>query len=480
MNLKYVSSLLCNEAGESVLTDKVRQAILKLNQDWRFCASTKGSSASCNDLNVNIKCVRRNRKRSTEDSVDLYDVSFSFPAEGDPVTNINTQEKSTIEKLLETLILEKDDFDVSDSLPRTLADPATLRISADFTCPVGQVVRDSDCVPCAPGMFFDKENTKCKPCPVGSFQDQPGQSQCKACEVIAGRQGTTFSSGARSKSECKESCPAGRYYNEGSQRCVNCGFGHYQPLGGSFTCRSCNAGLTTRTDQAISASECSEECPTGMQLTPSGNNATCDPCLKGFYRTKGREMACQSCPPGFTTLGERSAIVEDCIVPKCQPGSYLSKNNTCIMCSVGMYQPNAEREACVRCDPDTTTKVAGATHKDNCTNPCNQDDSKGTKGNVCPENARCLFQAVDNSHKCECKDGFLPVAANTSSGAFICKDRCDNYCQNDGVCKKYSPSGEPYCQCAGSYIGPQCDTQSNFAYIIGGSAGKPWHLYTFC
>ena len=41
----------------------------------------------------------------------------------------------------------------------------------------------------------------------------------------------------------------------------------------------------------------------------------------------------------------------------------------------------------------------------------------------------------------------------------------------DGACKKQK-TGEPYCQCTGSYIGIQCESQSNFAYIVGGSAGK--------
>ena len=173
MKLQYLSSVLCNEAGQSVLSDKVRQAIQKLNRDWRFC-NAKGNSATCNNLNVNIKCERRHGlvKRQIDTNDDVYDIEISFPAGSDPVTNINTQEKSTIERLLETIILEQDDFDVSDSLPTTVPDPATLSITADFTCPVGQVVRGTECVACAPGNFFDTENKICKTCRVGAFQVQ--------------------------------------------------------------------------------------------------------------------------------------------------------------------------------------------------------------------------------------------------------------------------------------------------------------------
>lgn len=472
IKLQYLSSVLCNEAGQSVLSDKVRQAIQKLNRDWRFCNAKGSQSAICNDLNVNIKCQRRHgdlgvkRRRQADVNDDVYDLEISFPAESDPVTNINTQEKSTIERLLETIILEKDDFDVRDSLPTTVPDPATLSISADFTCPVGQVVRVSECVACAPGNAFDMEKKNCKPCRVGTFQDQAGQTQCKICPVIAGRPGTTFASGARSATDCKERCPAGKFYSEETQRCLNCGFGHYQAAEGSFACRSCQAGLTTRTDQAISADECSEECPTGLQLTSLSNNATCEPCPKGTYRTKGREMACQPCPAGFTTTRSGSATVEECSEPKCQPGSALSKENTCVLCQVGSYQPNAQQTSCLPCPPDTTTKLAGATLKSDCSNPC----SPATNQTICPVNGVCLFVASTNVHRCECKAGFTPVPPDSPTD-FTCMDKCDNFCKNDGKCRRDRATGEPYCQCTGSYTGLQCEAQSNFAYIVGGSAG---------
>ncbi|KZS05970.1 Notch 2 [Daphnia magna] len=472
VKLQYLSSVLCNEAGQSVLSDKVRQAIHKLNRDWRFCNAKGSQSATCNELNVNIKCQRRHgdlgvkRRRQVDVNDDVYDIEISFPAESDPVTNINTQEKSTIERLLETIILEKDDFDVSDSLPTTVPDPATLSISADFTCPVGQVVRGSECVACAPGNAFDMEKKNCKPCRVGTFQDQAGQTQCKICPVIAGRPGTTFASGARSATDCKERCPAGKFYSEETQRCLNCGFGHYQPAEGSFACRSCQAGLTTRTDQAISSDECSEECPTGLQLTSLSNNATCEPCPKGTYRTKGREMACQPCPAGYTTTRSGSATAEECSEPKCQPGSALSKENTCVLCQVGSYQPNAQQTSCLPCPPDTTTKVAGAVLKSDCSNPC----SPATNQTICPMNGVCLFVASTNVHRCECKAGFTPVPPDNPTD-FICMDKCDNFCKNDGKCRRDRATGEPYCQCTGSYTGQQCEAQSNFAYIVGGSAG---------
>ena len=88
--------------------------------------------------------------------------------------------------------MEKNDFNVTESLPTILLDSATvhLSISADFTCPVGKVVRGSECVACAPGNAFDTDMKNCRPCRLGTFKDQVVQTQCMICPVIAGRPGT--------------------------------------------------------------------------------------------------------------------------------------------------------------------------------------------------------------------------------------------------------------------------------------------------
>merc|ERR1712223_708428 len=56
-----------------------------------------------------------------------------------------------------------------------------------------------------------------------------------------------------------------------------------QPEEGKFSCRLCGVGLTTRTDNAVSADECREECSDGKQLAFDGN---CEPCPVGTYRKK--------------------------------------------------------------------------------------------------------------------------------------------------------------------------------------------------
>lgn len=106
-------------------------------------------------------------------------------------------------------------------------------------------------VPCAVGSYFEKETKKCVPCAVGSYQSESGQLQCSVCPAIAGRQGVTVSTGARSASQCKERCPAGKYYDDEAGLCRSCGYGFYQPSEGSFKCLLCGLGKTTRTTEAV-------------------------------------------------------------------------------------------------------------------------------------------------------------------------------------------------------------------------------------
>jgi len=107
-------------------------------------------------------------------------------------------------------------------------------------------------VPCSVGSYYEKETKKCVPCAVGSYQSESGQLQCSVCPAIAGRQGVTVSTGARSASHCKERCPAGKYYDDEAGLCRSCGYGFYQPSEGSFKCLLCGLGKTTRTTEAVS------------------------------------------------------------------------------------------------------------------------------------------------------------------------------------------------------------------------------------
>lgn len=73
------------------------------------------------------------------------EINYLFYNCSDPVINQNTNQRATVKRLLEKLILEEDQLDVHDILPNTVPDPASLSLTSDYACPSGQVVVAPDC-----------------------------------------------------------------------------------------------------------------------------------------------------------------------------------------------------------------------------------------------------------------------------------------------------------------------------------------------
>lgn len=261
---------------------------------------------------------------------------------------------------------------------------------------------DSECVDCAAGTYYELESKSCKLCESGTYQNEMGQVACKACPQRAGRQGVTKVLGSRSVEECQERCASGRYFDEEVSVCRSCGYGYYQSEEGKFSCKRCERGLTTRTKEAVSPSECREECESGLQL---GMTGPCEPCPRGTYRTKGIHAACVRCPADRTTLGPGASSLEECSLPICIAGTFLSNLNSvyeCLKCPKGTYQPEALQTSCIDCPQDTSTHDVGATSVDECSNPCEVHGEQM----LCDPNALCLFISATNDFECQCKPGF--------------------------------------------------------------------------
>ncbi|XP_022825719.1 sushi, von Willebrand factor type A, EGF and pentraxin domain-containing protein 1 isoform X1 [Spodoptera litura] len=489
ISMLFPSSVLCNDAGQGVLRQKVRSAINQLNRDWNFCSYAVDGTRECKELDINVKCDHRANSRQTrqvstppavaaEDTYvldaiipveetrssregrqvgDTYNVEISFPSVNDPVIHNGNNERSTVQRLLEKLILEDEQFDVRNILPNTVPDPASLSLVSDYACPTGQVVMAPDCVACAVGTFLDAASDTCKPCPQGTYQSEAGQVQCTACPAIAGQPGVTQSTGARSAADCKERCAAGKYYDFEADLCRPCGHGSYQPREGAFSCMACPRGQTTRATEAVSAAECRDDCPSGEQLSSDGG---CEPCPRGTWRANGSGAACAPCPPGTTTPQSGASSADQCSLPVCRPGSYLNVTlNTCVQCRKGTYQSEAQQTVCVPCPINTSTRGPGATSEAECTNPC---EMSGPEMH-CDVNAYCLLIPETSEFKCQCKPGFNGTGK-------VCIDVCQDFCDNGGECVK-DARGEPSCRCTGSFTGRHCREKSEFAYIASGVAG---------
>ena len=353
---------------------------------------------------------------------------------------------------------------MSDTLPGTQLDPSSISFVPSFRCDTGEVVVDDKCVPCPPGTFFKSTENgaqgECVKCPIGTYNSKRAQKECVKCRNILGIPGVTKGLGAMSSSMCKEKCSPGYYYDEVPELCRACGHGKYQAEEGKFSCNLCPPGFTTRTKKATSAEECRADCGDGEQL---GLDEECAPCPVGTFRTQGLHRGCQACPTGRTTSRAGSVNESSCSLPICVAGQYLSaQDDSCKLCPIGTYQPEDQQTSCIPCPPDTSTIAAGATSRDQCSNRCMVDEGQPP---LCDRHARCQFKEP-NDFKCTCKLGFN----GTGIGPGSCTDKCEGFCRNDGLCVK-TELGEPQCQCAGSFAGPQCAEKSEFSYIAGGIAG---------
>lgn len=529
VSMSFASSVVCSDSGKKILSSRVKDNLIKLDRSWGICSDE--SRGKCPGLSVDVKCVKLQLSpksssssvldsasasssssssspnlpgssthplstaisgnhrvvshRTTRDisngpegeSQDVYIVELQFPASKDPIASITGSDKSDIESILQKEVYENGMFEVREILPNVQPDLNSLSLKTDYACPPGQVVTGTSCVECSLGTYYDESRQVCVECPIGTYQNELAQTECKVCPMIAGKIGVTDTLGARSSNDCKERCSPGKYYDEATSLCRPCGHGFYSLREGSFTCIPCGPGLTTRSAEASSISECRAECDPGFALSALGN---CEPCPVGYFRSKGLP-SCEQCPPGLTTSGVGSNSRSKCNLEVCQVGHYLNiTTDSCVPCPKGTYQDHEGRDhSCVSCPIDTTTDDVGAVVESQCTNPCLVDG----KVELCPANAYCVFHKESQSYACECKPKYKKIypangdGGNDSHGhnsnsvsptGGECKYVCEDYCVNGGRCDVSLETNRPRCECPTNFYGDRCEIKSEFVYIASG------------
>lgn len=89
--MHFPSDVLCNEAGQTVLRQRVKSAVNSLNRDWNFCSYSTEGSRECKELQINVKCdhyrngnganrVRRQADANKEDT-GTYVLDAIIPVE---------------------------------------------------------------------------------------------------------------------------------------------------------------------------------------------------------------------------------------------------------------------------------------------------------------------------------------------------------------------------------------------------------------
>uniref|UniRef100_A0A914YVY8 Sushi, von Willebrand factor type A, EGF and pentraxin domain-containing protein 1 n=1 Tax=Panagrolaimus superbus TaxID=310955 RepID=A0A914YVY8_9BILA len=442
MKINYPAVSICNAASKNTLAEKLLLKVHQLNSKWNICSSK--SDTHCQRVNITVDCLSdmKRLRRQNNGAQQTFNVHVEIPIKRQMVTDPKTSQKTDIIDVIQDEALLHDLFNLEQVLPNGRPDLNSFQVKDRFDCEPGSVVVNDMCVLCAPGSFYDKDTAECVLCGTGEYQNKAGQFSCSKCpeETI------TTGPGALDETECQTHCKAGYFLNLHTRKCEACGFGFYQPASGSFACIPCGVGKTTLSNTAASEDDCRDECPDGEHLTQSG---TCQPCPMGSYRTKGLHKQCVECPPGTTTETVRSSKRVQCNTPKCVAGQFLvTSTKQCQYCPRGTYQDEPLQTTCKLCATDHTTAAQGATHESQCysTNQCSTGEDN------CSWNAVCIDFPDDNdvpSFQCKCKPGYR-------GNGTVCTDACQNFCLNDGKCKKNS-IGYVECVCKEQFSGERCE-----------------------
>jgi hypothetical protein len=82
----FPSDVLCNEAGQGVLRQRVKSAVNSLNRDWNFCSYSTEGSRECKDVQINIKCdhyrgSNRIKRQTKDEGIGVYNLEALIPVE---------------------------------------------------------------------------------------------------------------------------------------------------------------------------------------------------------------------------------------------------------------------------------------------------------------------------------------------------------------------------------------------------------------
>lgn len=141
-----------------------------------------------------------------------------------------------------------------------------LKLDEMIRCVNGSVARKFICAQCPRGTYHNINTNTCQSCPLGSYNDQLGLTECVQCPDNY----STRKAGSKQYSDCKEQCPPGTIARlklprgRPSQRlmkslmpfCRKCEPGEYQPFYDQTECEKCPADYISRRG-AYELSECS-------------------------------------------------------------------------------------------------------------------------------------------------------------------------------------------------------------------------------
>lgn len=303
------------------------------------------------------------------------------------------------------------------------------RAQNNLVCQKGQklvktIQKNSICVECDKGTYYNETVDDCITCPAGEYQDEFGQTSCKKC----GDDKWTLSTGSASQTDCKPACKTyGMISANRIGPCVECKADSY--MVSSSECKACEGSKKTEGSGSTSENDCKEPCPIGSFSRKTGFT-DCEKCPVNFYSTKSASTTCQECDGDQYTASDESKSPNDC----------LDASN---LCGAGA------------CNNRGTCSVQG--HKKIC------DCQPGYDGLSCENQINhCLSQPCYNGGTCEEKlNGFTCKCPNSISGdrCEITTKRCTTATCLAGFCKDNALSTE--CLCPPTHSGDKCQNSKD-------------------
>ncbi|KAL9972183.1 hypothetical protein ACROYT_G018440 [Oculina patagonica] len=235
-------------------------------------------------------------------------------------------------------------------------------------------------------------------------------------------------------------CPVGTYYDRSADDCLLCPEGQYSPNEGALACEHCPEGTWTIGERQSNFTACTDEC--GPGFFSSTGIAKCFTCPTGTYSSEQRNKACTDCPAGTTTVISAAKGIEDCGM-QCAPGTYSDNGvEPCLPCPAGTYQTDTGKTSCLPCPGQESTHGTGASSLDYCTEVDTCVSSPCMNGGTCVN--------TKESYRCDCPPGYNGQNCENEINECV-----STPCYQGSTCVNKVDAFK--CLCSEEYTGDECE-----------------------
>lgn len=277
-------------------------------------------------------------------------------------------------------------------------------------------------------------------------------------------------------------CPRGTYHNHTTNTCVSCPMGTYNEITGQSDCIHCPPYHSTRKPNSKHSTECKPQCPPGTiaklklmkkeraQKYHKSLLPFCRRCEPGEYQGLYNRISCDKCPP--THISPRgSTSIADCVPKVLRP--CLADRNACGSHGQCVPDPVSDYLYSCTCDEGFAGSHCEKQLEICASAPCY---NAGTCVALSATSFRCICQPPYGGSYCEqyldpcrsdiCLNGGTCVE---SGGYAVCEcqgpyegDRCElvknccspNPCENGGICSVVEDGYS--CSCPPGQMGKRC------------------------